>query len=82
MIDDAFLDDLGHSYNNIGSMYYYLGNYEDALINFLEQDDPILTQSTNVKAFEEEWSKWLGVKYSTFVNSGASANLISINILI
>ena len=24
----------------------------DELINFLEQDDPILTQSTNVKAFE------------------------------
>ena len=31
--------------------------------------------------FEKKWSKWLGVKYSTFVNSGASANLISINIL-
>ena len=38
----------------------------DALINFLEQDDPILTQSTNVKAFEEEWSKWLGVNHSVF----------------
>ena len=27
------------------------------------------------------WSKWLGVKYSTFVNSGSSANFISIKIL-
>ena len=27
------------------------------------------------------WSKWLGVKYSVFVNSGSSANLISIEIL-
>ena len=53
----------------------------DALINFLEQDDPILTQSTNVKAFEEEWSKWLGVNYSVFVNSGASANLLSMSII-
>src|SRR6188768_1074468 len=33
----------------------------DALIEFLRQDNPILTQSTNVRAFECEWSEWLGV---------------------
>ncbi len=49
----------------------------DAVIEFLQQDDPILTQSTQVKAFEKEWSDWLGVKYSVFVNSGSSANLIT-----
>ncbi|WP_204105253.1 MULTISPECIES: DegT/DnrJ/EryC1/StrS family aminotransferase [Spirulina sp. CCY15215] len=49
----------------------------DALIAFLKQEDPILTQSTNVRAFEEEWSEWLGVKYSIFVNSGSSANLLT-----
>ena len=49
----------------------------DTLINFLQKDDPILTQSSNVQAFEEEWSQWLGVKYSVYVNSGASANLIT-----
>lgn len=49
----------------------------DALIEFLKQDDPILTQSTNVRAFEKEWSEWLGCKYSVFVNSGASANGIT-----
>jgi CDP-6-deoxy-D-xylo-4-hexulose-3-dehydrase len=49
----------------------------DCLIEFLKQDDAILTQSKNVRKFEEEWSKWLGVKYSVFVNSGASANLIT-----
>jgi len=49
----------------------------DALIKFLQQDDPILTQSTNVRAFEKEWSEWLGCKYSVFVNSGASANGIT-----
>ena len=38
----------------------------------------ILTQSKNVKKFEKLWSKWLGVKYSTFVNSGSSANFITI----
>ena len=36
----------------------------------------ILTQSKNVKKFEYQWSKWLGVKYSVFVNSGSSANLL------
>lgn len=49
----------------------------DAVISFLRQDDPILTQSKNVAAFEEEWSKWLGVKHSVFVNSGSSANQIT-----
>ena len=34
-------------------------------------------QAKNVKKFEEEWSKWLGVKYSVFVNSGSSANLLA-----
>ena len=50
----------------------------DVLIKFLQQDDPILTQSKNVQAFEEEWSDWLGVKHSVFVNSGASANLVTL----
>ena len=49
----------------------------DVLIKFLQQDDPILTQSSNVQAFEKEWSQWLGVRYSVYVNSGASANLIT-----
>ena len=50
----------------------------DELIVFLQQNDPILTQSSNVQAFEKEWSKWLGVKYSVYVNSGSSANLITL----
>lgn len=53
----------------------------DAIIEHLRQDDPILTHGPNVRAFEAEWSKWLGVKYSVFVNSGASANLLSMAIL-
>lgn len=53
----------------------------DAIIEHLKQDDPILTHSANVRAFEAEWSQWLGVKYSVFVNSGASANLLSMAIL-
>lgn len=50
----------------------------DAVIRLLQQDDPILTQSKNVRAFEEEWSSWLGVKHSVFVNSGSSANLVTL----
>jgi CDP-4-dehydro-6-deoxyglucose reductase, E1 len=53
----------------------------DAVIEFLKQDDPILTQSQNVRAFEKEWSDWLGVKYSVFLNSGASANLVTMAVL-
>lgn len=53
----------------------------DAVIEYLKQDDPILTHGANVRAFEEEWSKWLGVRYSVFVNSGASANLLTMAIL-
>jgi CDP-4-dehydro-6-deoxyglucose reductase, E1 len=34
-----------------------------------------------VRALEAEWSEWLGVKYSVFVNSGASANLLTMAIL-
>ena len=49
----------------------------DALIEFLRQDDPILTQSKQVEAFEREWSEWLGVRHSVFVNSGSSANEIT-----
>ena len=39
---------------------------------------PIFTNNKKVLEFEEAWSKWLGVKYSVFVNSGSSANLLSI----
>ena len=53
----------------------------DAVIEHLRQPDPILTQSKNVRAFEEEWSRWLGVTHSVFVNSGASANLLSMAVL-
>lgn len=53
----------------------------DAVIEHLGQDDPILTNGPNVRAFEEEWSEWLGIKYSVFVNSGASANLLTMALL-
>ena len=51
------------------------------VIKLFKQKRLILTQSKNVKKFETMWSKWLGVKYSVFVNSGSSANLLTIAIL-
>jgi CDP-6-deoxy-D-xylo-4-hexulose-3-dehydrase len=53
----------------------------DAVIRFLAADDPVLTQSKQVELFEQEWSAWLGVRHSVFVNSGASANLITMHAL-
>ena len=50
------------------------------VIRFLETM-PRLTQSAKVREFEEAWSRYLGVKYSVFVNSGASANFITIGAL-
>ena len=53
----------------------------DAVIAHLQSDDPILTNGPQCAAFEAEWSQWLGVKHSVFVNSGASANLLSMAVL-
>lgn len=53
----------------------------DAVIEHLKQEDPILTNGPIVRTFEREWSDWIGVKYSVFINSGASANLLSMAIL-
>lgn len=44
------------------------------LIEWLETN-PRLTKGQETVKFEREWSKWLGRKYSVFVNSGSSANL-------
>tara|TARA_Y100001968_G_scaffold333876_1_gene400430 strand:- start:4926 stop:6110 length:1185 start_codon:yes stop_codon:yes gene_type:complete len=48
------------------------------VINLLQENDPKLTAGPRVAEFESNWSDWLGVKYSVFVNSGSSANLLAI----
>ena len=50
----------------------------DALIAYLGAPEPRLTQGAQVRAFEQEWSQWLGVPHSVFVSSGASANLLTL----
>lgn len=37
---------------------------------------PQLTMGPLTVAFEKKWSRWLGRKYSVFVNSGSSANML------
>ncbi len=59
----------------------FTSNDRRAAIKLLKTKNIILTQSKNVKKFEQAWSKWLGVKYSVFVNSGSSANLLTISTL-
>ena len=39
------------------------------------------TNGPKVSEFEQAWSKWLNAKYSIMVNSGASANYISLSIV-
>jgi len=53
----------------------------NAAIKLFKQKNKILTQSKYVQKFERKWSKWLGVKYSVFVNSGSSANLLTMTVL-
>lgn len=52
-----------------------------AVVDFLQPEVPILTQSSEVEAFEQEWSRWLGADFSVFVNSGSSANLLTMTAL-
>ena len=53
----------------------------DTVINYLGTDDPMLTNGKKVVEFERDWSDWLGVKHSVFVNSGSSANLLTMFML-
>lgn len=52
----------------------------EILIDFLRRSDRF-TNGPKVQEFEHAWSKWLGVKHSLMVNSGASANLVTITAL-
>jgi len=51
------------------------------VIKLLSEDNPILTNGPRILEFEKQWCDWLDVKYSVFVNSGSSANLLSMSIL-
>jgi CDP-6-deoxy-D-xylo-4-hexulose-3-dehydrase len=47
----------------------------NSVIDFLSGDNiPKLTNGPKVVEFENAWGNWLGTQYNLFVNSGASAN--------
>jgi CDP-6-deoxy-D-xylo-4-hexulose-3-dehydrase len=52
----------------------------DLLIEWLKSY-PKLTKGVKTIEFENKWSNWLGCKYSVFVNSGSSANLLMLYVL-
>ena len=51
---------------------------KEALVDFIQHTDRF-TQFNKVKLFEQKWSEWQGCKYSVFVNSGSSADLIMLD---
>ena len=54
----------------------------DALVGWLQQDPiPRLTKGDLTLQLEEKWAEKIGTKYSVFVNSGSSANFITISAL-
>jgi len=48
---------------------------KETLVNFIYASDKY-TSGPKVKEFEDAWSKWLGCKYSLYVTSGSTANLL------
>ena len=46
-----------------------------SLIDFISSTDRY-TCGKKVKEFEDAWSEWLGCKYSLYVTSGSTANLL------
>ena len=59
----------------------FLKSDMSAVGKLIKDKNLVLTQSKKVLEFEKKWSRWLGVRYSVFVNSGSSANFISMLIL-
>ena len=58
-----------------------IGNEDiDRLVEWLKTY-PRLTKGPITLDFEKKYSKWLGRKYSVFVNSGSSANLLMLSAL-
>ena len=48
---------------------------KNAMIKFIKGTDRF-TNGEKVREFEDQWAAWQGTKYSLFVNSGGSANLL------
>jgi len=57
-----------------------LSEDKETLIEFIRTSDRF-TNGPKVQEFERAWSQWLGIKHTVFVNSGASANFITMAVL-
>lgn len=69
---------MSNNFFNYPLMYNNITRSDIVKVRRFLNTKPILTQSKKVEKFEELWSKWLGVKYSIFVNSGSSANFLTL----
>lgn len=61
------------THEDLTEVRYFLGQHDRSI--------PRLTQGAQVDGFEAEFADWLGVKYAVMVNSGASANLLTMHAL-
>ena len=52
-----------------------------SLISFLKNNKKNFYSINQSKRVRKKWSSWLGTKYSVFVNSGSSANLLTLQAL-
>lgn len=52
----------------------------EVLVDFIRTTERF-TQFKKVREFEEAWSSWQGNKYSVYVNSGSSANLVMLRLM-
>lgn len=72
----------GSTYEKIDLVKDTIDNEDiDSLIEWLKTY-PRLTKGPKTIEYEEMWSKWIGCKYSVFVNSGSSANLLMLYALL
>ena len=49
-----------------------------AMIEYLGQPEPRLTHGPKVREFEDQWAQWVGTRESVMVNSGSSANELTL----
>ena len=62
--------------------YNTIGNKEYKVMEKFIKSRKYLNQSIYTKNFEKKFSKFLNLKYSIFVNSGSSANLLISQVLL
>jgi len=65
----------------IKSTFYHEGETKNKLVSFIKEAD-IMSFGPECLKFEENFAKWQGRKHCIFLNSGSSANLAIIQVLL